>query len=175
MAIQNRLSLFSGTLLSVSARCLVAGAMCLSVTTAHAEANPKVLSALSQRHFSVTAEDLERTAGGRDALISDLLQLRTYSGLPYVGPRAAKLLLEYADQPQVQEAIQADFKAPDRTGLARVYAVQVDKIRSSEARASVARMATTRAADDADFVPYAKSLLYSSDDEVKRVAREVLR
>ena len=142
---------------------------------AAAQANSKILSVLSQRHMTTTPQDLETLAGGREAVISELLALRTYAGLPFVGPRAAKFLLEYADDTTVQQAMQEDFKGQDHLGLARVYSVHVDKIKQPEARLAVARMATKKASEDSEFVPYAKGLLYSSDGEVKKLAREVLK
>ncbi len=134
--------------------------------------NSAVLNVLSKRHMNETTADLERIAGGRDNLIRELMALRTYQGLPYVGVRAAKFLVAYADAPEVEAAIKEDLQAADRAGLAHVYAIQIDKVSSPEARKRIAQGVIDKAQDQPDYSHFARNLLYSNDPEVKRLAQK---
>lgn len=143
--------------------------------TAHAQGlEDPVVFALSARHFSATAEELEQTAGGEAALVRKLLELRTKEQPPFVGIRAEKLLLSYADRPEVVAALEEDLTAPGLLGLARTVTVHLDQVADSGARQRLARAALQRARSDADFARYARTLLRSEDPEVSRLAREAL-
>ena len=134
--------------------------------------NQALLGVLSKRHMDETASDLERIAGGRENLIQQLLSFRTYQGLPQVGVRAAKFLVSYADVPEVETAIKEDIRSADRNGLARVYAIHVDKISTPESRRRIAQVVLDKAQDQPDYSHFARNLLYSSDGEVKKLAQK---
>lgn len=153
---------------------VVASAILLSQVEAQstAQATSAVLSVLSKRHMDETNADLERIAGGRENLIRELLVLRNHQGLPYVGVRAAKFLTAYADSAEVEAAIKEDLRASDRSGLARVYAIQIDKISSADARHRVAQAVLEKGQDQPDYAHFARNLLYSSDQEVKKMAQK---
>lgn len=134
-------------------------------------ASDPVVSALSLRHMTATTEQLESTAGGADALVSRLLELRTDETTPFVGVRAEKFLLQYADRPEVAAALETDVKSPTMLGLARVVAMNVDKIPSPKVRQSLAQAIVERGKQESGFKPYAQALTSSSDAEVSALAR----
>lgn len=147
----------------------------LFVTAAHADASPaeKVKFALSGYHVTATGEQLEAMAGGADELIRILIALRTLETPPFVGIRAEKLLLTYADRPEVSAVLESDLRSTELAGLARIIPAHLDKVPSAAVRRSLARVALDRAASDGSFVPYAKGLLSSQDTEVQQMARSL--
>ena len=141
---------------------------------AKAETDP-VLFALSVRHMTATPSELETAAGGKDALISRLLELRSQEKPPFVGVRAEKLLLGYADEQAVENALTADLQSAERKGLARLVTIHLQSVPSEAVRGRLAKQALDRAGRETDFAPYARVLLESPDSEVKKLARERLK
>ena len=135
----------------------------------------KIRRILSVRHESYSRDNLVKVAGSEAALIASLLKLRTQEGLPYVPYRAVKLLLGYSQYAVVKEAIESDFKSPERRGVAQVVAVHIDKMNDPATRRYIAKMALDEAETDQTFLPYAKALVDSSDAEIRKIARESLR
>lgn len=134
-------------------------------------ASDPVVTALSVRHMTATTEQLEGLAGGADALVAKLLELRSDENTPFVGIRAEKYLLQYADRPEVAAALDQDVKSDTMVGLARVIAMNVDKIPSAKARQSLAQSVIDRGKQQTEFKPYAQALTSSSDPEVSALAR----
>lgn len=132
----------------------------------------EVVDALSGYHETKTAAQLEQLAGGREALITKLLEIRHQETPPFVGVRAAKLLLGYADDPRVADALAADMGS--YLGLAKVITTNVDSVNHAPARERLAKLALERASRESKFVPYAKSLTQSKDAAVSKLAKEQL-
>lgn len=122
--------------------------------------------------MNLTVQQLEEAAGGEDALVKRLLELRQEEKTPFVGIRAEKLLLGYAGRSDVRAALESDLKSDQLLGLARIVAVNVDKIEDAETRASLARIAIERGEQDESFRSYAKTLTASADTTVSTMARE---
>lgn len=133
-----------------------------------------VILALSSRHMTVSINQLEEMAGGEDALVAKLLELRTQESPPFAGIRSEQILLRYAHRDDVKAALESDIQSTQYKGLARTITVHIDKIEDQDARRNLARLALGRAAREADFAPYARNLRNSSDQEVSRLARESL-
>jgi len=137
------------------------------------DATEKVSAALSGYHFDTSAAKLEEIAGGKDQLVAALLTLRTSDALPFVGIRAEKLLLEYSDRKDVQDALLADIASEKYKGLARTVTMHLDRATTPAVRQALARAAVERAKGDAEFMPYAKAMVHSTDPEVQRMARGI--
>ena len=137
-------------------------------------AEESVKAELAGRHFSEQRENLEQLAGGREELVAILLTLRTSEDPPFVGIRAEKLLLHYADDPRVAEALADDVSSVERTGLARAVALHLDRVPTSRVRQKLATEVVSRAGKERAFLPYANSLKKSEDPEVKRIADQGL-
>ena len=135
------------------------------------DATDKVSAALSGYHFDTTPAKLEAIAGGKDQLVAALLALRTSEALPFVGIRAEKLLLEYSDRKDVQDALMEDLASEKYKGLARTVTMHLDRASTPAVRQALARAAVERAKGDTDFMPYAKAMVHSTDPEVQRMAR----
>lgn len=145
-----------------------------TVKVAKAETDP-VIFALSVRHMTATPSELEAAAGGKDALIARLLELRTQEKPPFVGVRAEKLLLGYANEQAVENALTADLQSAERKGLARLVTIHLQSVPSDAVRGRLAKQALDRVGRETDFAPYARVLLESPDSEVKKLARETLK
>jgi hypothetical protein len=133
-----------------------------------------VLVALSNRDMTATAQELEQMAGGKDALVAKLLAYRVTEAPPFVGIRAEKLLLLYADRSDVRAALESDISSPQYLGLARIVAVHLDSVPDSVARQALARQVIARAKTDDGYMRYAKTLHTSSDAEVSKMAKDSL-
>ncbi|MCB0345483.1 MAG: hypothetical protein KDD66_10210 [Bdellovibrionales bacterium] len=138
---------------------------------------------LSARHLewnSDTQESFEAAAGGKQALVDQLIQLSHSDSVSSpVAMRAAHILAnEYADDPevsaQVLAVIEEDIGAEDREGLARLYASKVDRVSSTAAKRTIATAAADRGAASESFRPYAQKLLNSSDRTVRAIAAQRL-
>lgn len=149
---------------------LMAGFVACSM--AHAQSGDAVLWALSARHMNTSVEELEQLAGGPDAFVARLLELRTKETPPQVGIRAEKILLRYSAREDVQRALEDDVQSPQYKGLARVIAVNIDDVVDTSVRRRLAGHALKRGAEDSSFSPYSRSLLNSKDDGISRMARE---
>ena len=130
---------------------------------------------LSIRHNPYSTSQLEKIAGSKEMLISGLLELRADETMPYVPYRATKLLLTYSNYSPVKEAIESDIKNPNRRGLAQVVAVHIDEMSEPSVRRYIAQVALDKAEGDERFMPYAKTLVESSDSEVRKIAIEALQ
>lgn len=139
--------------------------------TAFAGTTEDVSKALSGYHFSGDLASLEKIAGGKENLINALLELRTTDAIPFVAIRAERLLVSYADEERVHNALSADLGS-EHKGLARTVVLHLDKAPST-ARESLARKAVERASHEEDFKPFARSLASSSDAKVRELARSV--
>ncbi len=147
----------------------------LALTPVIAESTPDaVKTTLMTRHLSTTRDQLETMAGGQDALVKQLLELRHEEHVPFVGMRAEKLLLQYADRPEVRLALEEDLRAPRYKGLAKAIAIHVDTVPDSAAREGMAKLVIERAKQDPSYMPYARMLRESSDENVRELAREAL-
>lgn len=153
---------------------LIAVFFLMNTAVVRAESDP-VLFALSSRHMTTSPVELEKLAGGRDLLIERLLVLRTQEQPPFVGVRAESLLLAYADQQQVEDALTEDLQSADRKGLARVITIRLSKVAQEEVRLRLAKVALTRASKESDFAPYARTLTEDKNAEISRLARETLQ
>ncbi len=145
------------------------------VAIGYAQNNDPLMLALANRHMTQSTTELEQLAGGQDKLVARLLQLRTEEKLSYVAVRAEKILLNYSARPEVADALAEDAVNPNRTGLARMITVHIDKVEEPAARKRLAELLVARAGTDAEFSPYARTLLDSSDLEVSRLAKEKLK
>lgn len=162
---------------SIGALLLLGTLFLASAPSAHAQDHGQmdsVENALSHRcstHGAPSLESLEELAGGEDALVSLLLEYRTQEQPPFVGIRAQKILLHYADRPEVEEALASDVDSEKYLGLARVVGVNIDAVPNQEARRKLAARIVARGKRDQDFSAFAKKLSESSDEEVSRLAR----
>lgn len=134
----------------------------------------QVLLVLSSRHLVAASDQLEKIAGGPEPLAKRLIKLRLDQSTPFVGVRAAKLLLGYTRLPEVSQAIHEDIAAEDREGLARVYAVQIDTIPEPENRKVIAERLVARGSNNPAFRPFVRVLAESKDPEVLKVAKAAL-
>ena len=133
----------------------------------------RVLKALSGFHVGATPDGLEQLAGGREALIAALLELRTNNQVPFVGIRAEKMLLSYAGRSDVDQALSADVNSTTNQGLARTVAMHLDRAPSAELRTSLSEQIVNRANREPGFAPFARALTQSSDPSVRAVARSL--
>ncbi len=134
-----------------------------------------LLNALSHRcstHGAPSLASLEKIAGSEDALIEFLLEYRTKEQPPFVGIRAQKLLLSYADRSDVAEALASDIDSAEYLGLARVIGANIDAVNDESARRLLASRIIARGKRDSSFTPYAKSLIGSNNAEVSSLARQ---
>lgn len=143
-------------------------------STASAQSKDQVTLLLSARHLNASPAQLEKMAGGPDALVKKLLGARLKESTPFLGVRAAKMLLQYTHYPEVLTAIGEDIAAANREGLARVYAVHIDEVREPEARKEIARRLIDRAGSQPAFRPFARIMQESRDPEVAKLVKENL-
>jgi len=137
----------------------------------------KLRDALAVRHNVYSKERLVGIAGSEAALIASLIELKAEgdSSLPHVPYRAAKILLGYTSYAVVKDDIEKDLSSPNRRGLAQIVAINIDKVSDLSFRRHIARMALTEAQGDENFMPFAKTLVESSDSEVREIGKEALR
>lgn len=135
------------------------------------DARSQVIFALSGRHLNISLEALEQMAHGEDELVKILLEARRMDSPPALGVRAEKLLINYASRSDVQEALAADIDSERYVGLARVLTAHLDSVPDEALRRKLARQALDRASREKSFLPYAKSLLESRDEELRELAR----
>ncbi|HQH27300.1 MAG TPA: hypothetical protein PLP17_07890 [Oligoflexia bacterium] len=134
-----------------------------------------LMLALAAREVRVSVQELETMAGGSDALVKRLLELRTQEKPPFVGIRAEKLLLlNYSDRAEVASALASDVGSPQYAGLARLVAANIDQVPNESARRMLAKQVLARAKTDSAFAPYAKNLAQSADGEVAALAKQTL-
>ncbi len=131
-----------------------------------------LLMALSNRDSVPPLADLEKLAGGQDALVQKLLQYRRQEEPPFVAIRAEKLLLSYSDRPEVKAALLDDISSTQYLGLARVVTMHIDKVKDEATRQELAKVALSRAKSDSSFAPYARTLHSSTNAEIKKMAEE---
>lgn len=144
------------------------------VSTSEAEQRDQVLLVLSSRHLVADPAQLEKLAGGADPLVKRLLKLRLDQSTPFVGVRAAKLLISYSTNPDVMSAIAEDIATEDREGLARVYAVHIDSAADDASRKAIAEQLIARGANSPSFRPFVRVLAECRDGEVVKLAKASL-
>lgn len=107
---------------------LVCCVMMLGVESSYAQAlTDKVAVLLGDRHKAPDIAALESVAGGRDALMTRLKQLRL-SVNPQLSYVSESLLIEhYSDDPAVLAALVADVEHPDRGGHAKLIAQKLSE------------------------------------------------
>ena len=152
---------------------LFASIFCAPVTSWSVERD-QVLLVLSSRHLVAAPDQLEKMAGGPEPLAKRLIALRLDQSTPFVGVRAAKLMLGYTRLPEVTKAIQEDIAAEEREGLARVYAVQIDTVPEAENRRMIAERLIARGSNSPSFRPFVRVLAESKDPEVLKLAKVAL-
>ena len=132
---------------------------------------------LSGRHFNESVASLEAVAGGREQLVTKLLELRLSEGVPWVSIRAEKLLVQIANDEggtgPASSALEADAADKSKAGLARVIVTNIDSIESDSLKTSLATKAVSSHAGDARMTPYLKLLQSSSSGNVRAAARTV--
>lgn len=126
---------------------------------------------LSTRHFSQSEVDLEKIVGGRDRLIEELLEIRHDTAVPFAWARATEILLNYAEDPRVSEALLEDIDSEKYLGVARLISLKVDNVKNSEMRRTLARRVISRSEREVSFKSYAKNLSKSLDPEVRKMYR----
>ena len=134
----------------------------------------KVEKVLSARHIHPKITELEEIAGGEEALVAGLLQLRTDKKRPFLALRAEKYLLRYATREDVEKALEEDLSPGANPRLAQVIAVHIDSIESQETRRKIALLILERAKADVQFQKYAQVLYGSKDVAVRSLAKEAL-
>ena len=138
------------------------------------DASDPVYLALSSRHLTHSKDSLESLAGSKEQLIKKLLELRTVEKPPFVGVRAEKFLLFYAEDAAVAEALESDLNSAELAGLARVLTINNDLLPNSALRTRFARLSVERAKRDPKFASVARALVDSTDSAVSKLARESL-
>jgi len=158
-------------------RLVLALTVCSLVSVSSSVAAPpaNLVGALSSRHLDYSVEELEAMVGGADNLVTHLIELRHNESRPFVGVRAEKLLLGYADREEVQMALGDDLRSSKMAGLARIITVHIDRAPTAEARQLFATLALERAERDIRFRGYAQALVDSKDEVVSNLARKALR
>ncbi len=147
----------------------------VSAGVASATDSDSIKKALSSRHMDVTRAQLEQMAGGKDALVTELLTLRRDTTTPFVGVRSVKLLLPYSSEARVQSALNEDLGSTEYKGLAEAIALNlVSSTESGESRNVLARVALERAKTDKSFAPFVEPIKSSQDPEMKRIVSDVL-
>ena len=148
-----------------------------AVSANAASSDDPIYFRLSGRHFNESVASLEAVAGGRDQLVTRLLELRHSDGVPWVSIRAEKLLLQIANDEggngPVSSALEADAADKNNAGLARVIVTNIDSIESDSLKSSLATKAVSSHAGDARMTPYLKLLQSSSSGNVRAAARTV--
>lgn len=142
------------------------------VAKAESETAQKVAAAMSGYHFQAKPDVLEGIAGGQDQLVAALTELRTDNNRPFVGIRAERMLLLYADREDVQKTLLEDVNSVEYKGLARTITTHIDSA-PEKARRVLGQAAVERAKRDTDFSPYAKSMQQSTDPEVQRMTKSL--
>ena len=153
--------------------CVVVSTIAIPSMAFAADATQKVTDALSGYHDNSNPAQLESLAGGAGNLVPILLQLRTQEKPPFVAIRAEKILLGYANFPEVRAALEQDLQSAQYKGLARVISMHIDSVSDSDARQGLAKIAVSRAAQDGEFVPYARALLQSRHQDVRETAKSL--
>ncbi|MCC6221681.1 MAG: hypothetical protein IT291_10620 [Deltaproteobacteria bacterium] len=151
---------------------LMLSVACLRIAHSDDDKVEKIALVLGMRHMTATVQDLERMAGGEDELVKIFLELRKLENRPFVGVRAEKFLLGYADKDAVQTALIADMESKEWAGHARLIAKNIDVVKNTAARRRLALGAVSRAKKDPEFIPHARGLIKSSDVEISKLARE---
>jgi hypothetical protein len=136
-----------------------------------AVADGSLTEALSARHFNQSTADLEAKYGGEEKLVAELLQLRKQESPPFVGVRAAKILMSYSGREDVAKAMYEDIQSDDTVGLAQLYAINIDKISNESTRRRLARALVDRSKGNARVATAVESMQSSSDAEVSRLAK----
>ena len=134
----------------------------------------EVLTALSARDSlsPVGLNELEELAGSKEELIEILLKYRRSETPPFVGIRSERILLNYAENKEVMEALESDVNDAKYFGLARTIGTHIDSVKDSSSRARLATAVLKRAQTEKRFNMFGRILLESKDSEVKRLARE---
>lgn len=165
-------------LATTGATCAFAATLITVATPAAAfaaDATEQVTQALSGYHNSASAAQLESITGGAANLVPILLALRTQEKPPFVAIRAEKLLLGYSNFPEVRAALEQDLQSPQLKGLARVISMHIDTVNDADARQGLAKLAVARAAQDNEFLPYAKALTQSSHADIRETAKTLAK
>jgi hypothetical protein len=123
--------------------------------------------------MTTSREQLEEIAGGKDALVAALLELRTDDSTPFVAVRAEKILIGYADRDDVAQALTSDINSTQYAGLARTVSIHVNDAPTSTARVALGRQLLERAGKDSSFLPYARALEDSTEPELRNAARSL--
>jgi len=138
-----------------------------------AEPRTTVIDSLHERHHRLDYAALESQAGGEDELVKDLLSYRpSENAPPYVEMRVVKLLLNYAGRPEVEAYLSECIESPDKLGLARLIAIHLDQVADVKVRERLALKLVARAEKEPRLRPYAETMRQSSDESVRRLARE---
>lgn len=136
----------------------------------------QLVDALSDRHKVPSLSELETIAGGHDALISRLIELRTDQTTPLVGMRSAKLLLEnFQGEEAIGSAFEEDLRRDDRKGIANAIALNLDKVPSSVGRQRLAKAVLEKASHDEKYAKMARTLTTSQDEGVRELAKQTLK
>ena len=174
-----RLKGFAFSLITGGAAWALGAAAVVTVATPGAvlaaDATEQVTQALSGYHSSATAAQLESIAGGAGNLVPILLALRTQEKPPFVAIRAEKLLLGYSNVPEVRAALEQDLQSPQLMGLARVISMHIDTVSDADVRQGLAKLAVARAAQDGEFLPYAKALTQSRHADIRETAKTLAK
>lgn len=149
-------------------------AFVLSACSLNAQANQdsvttKVADALSGHHADYTTEKLLSIAGNESSLVNALIELRTSETIPFVAIRSEKLLLKFANRPEVAETLRSDMQNPNYRGLAGTIAMHIDQIEDQVVRRSLAQLAVSRTTKESEFKNYVSSFNNSNDPEVRKL------
>ena len=136
----------------------------------------EVIRTLSARDTiqPVGLSELEEQAGSKEELIEILLKYRRLETPPFVGIRSERLLLNYAENEKVMEALESDVNDAKYFGLARTVGTNIDSVPNSNARSRLASAVLKRAQSEKRFNMFGRMLLESQDSEVKRLAKEAM-
>ena len=167
------LSLFAGGRLAGG---LFAAVLPLMTLASDARADALVDALSHDRHGVPSFSELATIAGGRDALIARLIELRGDNTVPMLGMRSTKLLLEnFNGEPAIAAAFEEDLGRPDRKGIAQAIALNLDRVPNPAARMKLAQGVLQKAKADTEYATYAKSLIASKDQAVSSLAKTNLQ
>lgn len=137
-----------------------------------AEGSPleRVRQILSGYEVPYKLSDLERMAGGKDALVAILLELRNDDETRFVSTRSEEVLLRYSDREDVLTALKTDLANPLTPGHAIAIVTHIDMVPALDKRRELAKIGAQRAAGEESFHPYVRLLSMNADSQIQKSA-----
>ncbi len=134
----------------------------------------RVRNILSNHHVDKTAAEIEALVGGEDTLVQTLIAARLDKSVPFVSMRAEKMLLtNYSSRADVIAILKEDLTSGLSVGFARTIVANLDRVSDPAARAELGRLGLEKAFADAEFVPYARMMSFSTDPALRALGDQL--